>query len=181
MRIWLAAILLAAGPASAEAPPATHPTRDVDVTYRVPVPSAPGTDLLQRFRWNARTRQQRVDLPTSGNWMVVDFATHRMEMVREATHEVLDLPAPDTIDLPGDGAGFSRRGDATVAGFPCVEWQTVDRQGQATLACYTADGVLLRARAGDRTLMEAISLHYVAQDPAVFEMPPDYTHQQAGR
>lgn len=181
MRRLALALACVCGSAMAEAPPAVQPTRDVDVTYKVPVPSAPGTALLQRLRWNASRRQQRVDLPTSGNWMVVDFAAHRMAMVRDQTREVIDLPAPRSADLPGGGSGYSRRGDASVAGIACTEWRTIDTQGQETLACYTADGVLLRARAGDRVLMEAVSVNYTAQDAAVFQTPADYTHQQSSR
>ena len=167
--------------AVADQKPVLQPTRDVDVTYKVPVPSAPDTALLQRLRWSAATRRQRVDLPTSGNWMVVDFAQHRMALVRDQSREVVDLPAPQSADLPGGGAGYTRQSPATVAGLACTEWRTIDTRGQETLACYTDDGVLLRARSGDRVLMEAVSVHYVAQDPTIFQAPAEYTHQASSR
>ena len=167
--------------AFAEPKPVLQPTRDVDVTYKVPVPTASGTALLQRLRWSTATRRQRVDLPTSGNWMVVDFAQHRMALVRDQSHEVVDLPAPQSSDLPGGGAGYTRQSPATVAGIACTEWRTIDTRGQETLACYTDDGVLLRARSGDRVLMEAVSVHFVSQDPAIFQAPPEYTHQASSR
>ena len=178
---FVAVCVIVSARAFAEPRPVLQPTRDVDVTYKVPVPSAPGTALLQRLRWSAARRTQRVDLPTSGNWMVVDFAGHRMALVRDQSREVVDLPAPQSSDLPGGGAGYTRKSQASVAGLPCTEWRTIDTRGQETLACYTDDGVLLRARSGDRVLMEAVSVHFVAQDPAVFEAPADYTHQASSR
>jgi hypothetical protein len=172
----LAAALLAvaaSSPALAEAP-AAQPTRDVDVTYRVPVPGGAGASLLQRLRWSAARRLQRVDLPTSGNWMVLDFASHRMAMVRDDDRQILDLPAPATAGQAG--AAYARVGADTVAGLACTQWRTTDTRGEATLACTTDDGVMLRATAGDRVLMEAVSVNYAPQDQAVFALPAGYTH-----
>ena len=167
--------------ALAQEAPLLQPTRDVDVTYRVPVPGSDRAALLQRLRWSAARHQQRVDLPTSGNWMVLDFAAHRMALVRDETHEVVDLPAPRSADQPGAGSGFLRKGSGTVAGLACTEWRTIDTRGQETLACYTDDGVLLRATAGTRVLMEAVGVKYEAQGDPVFALPEGYTHQQRNR
>jgi hypothetical protein len=147
-----------AGLARAEAPAALRPLRDVDVTYKVPVRSGTDANLLQRLRWSASLQRQRVDLPTSGNWMMLDFANHRMALVRDESREVIDLPAPRSAEQPGGGAGYTRLGPATVAALACTEWRTIDTRGQESIACYTDDGVLLRARQGDRVLMEAISV-----------------------
>ena len=174
-------LLACAAPALAQQAPVVQPTRDVDVTYRVPVPGGTDTFLLQRLRWSAARREQRVDLPTSGNWMVLDFNAHRMALVRDASREVVDLPSPQGADQPGGGAGYTRVGPATVDGLACTTWQTVDTRGQATLACYTDDGVLLRATSGTRTLMQAVNVSYGAQDEAIFRPPADYTHQQTSR
>ena len=123
------------------------------------MPRPADTSLLQRLRWSATRHQQRVDLPTSGNWMVLDFAGHRMALVRDETHEVIDLPSPRSADQPGAGAGYTRAGTATVADLACTEWRTIDTRGQETLACYTDDGVLLRATAGPRVLMQGHPRH----------------------
>jgi hypothetical protein len=157
--------------------PAVQPLRDVDVTYRVPVPGPGNVSLLQRLRWSAAQHAQRVDLPTSGQWMVLDFATHRMLLVRDAEHGVLDLPAPPSAGQLGAGAGFTRQGADSVAGFACTDWQVTDTRGQQTLACYTADGVLLRATAGARILMQAISVTYAAQPADLFQPPAGYARQ----
>lgn len=161
--------------------PTVQPTRDVDVTYRVPVPGGADASILQRLRWSAAERRQRVDMPTSGTWMVLDFAAHRMAVVRDSTREVLDVPAPRSADQPGAGAGFTRLGPATVAGLACTEWRTVDTRGAQTQACYTRDGVLLRATSGARVLIEAVQVAYTPQGNNVFVTPADYTHTQTSR
>ncbi len=182
MRLLLLAVLVGlAGPALAQPGPAVQPTRDVDVTYRVPVPGATDAYLLQRLRWSAAHRQQRVDLPTSGNWMVLDFNAHRMALVHDGSREVVDLPSPQSADQPGAGAGYTRVATSSVAGLSCTEWRTVDTRGHETLACYTDDGVLLRATAGARTLMEAVHVNYVAQAASVFQTPADYSRRVTGR
>jgi len=176
-RLAVCAALLLPLPCLAETPQ-VQPTRDVDVTYKVPV--AGGTDMaiLQRLRFSASLRRQRVDLPTSGNWMMLDFATKQMAMVRDESHEIVDLPAPDSAAQPGGGAAFTRVGTARVAGLDCTEWHTRDTRGQETVACYTQDGVLLRARNESAVLMEAVDVKYAAQGADVFALPQGYSHQK---
>jgi hypothetical protein len=181
MRLAIIAALLCPALSWADAPPVLRPLRDVDVTYRVPVPNGGGDALLQRLRWSAATQRQRVDLPTAGNWMVLDFKTHRMSLVRDPSHEVIDLPAPPGAEQPGGSAGFTRIGSATVDGLACTIWRTTDTRGEETQACYTDDGVLLRASAGPHVLMEAVSVKYAPQDNTVFQPPANYTHQQPNR
>lgn len=174
-------LLLMPVAAVADQPKALRPLHDVDVTYKVPVPGGGQVALLQRLRWSAESQRQRVDLPTSGNWMVLDFITHRMSLVRDDSREVLDVPSPLSAEQPGGGAGFTRSGTDSVAGMACTEWRTVDTRGQETQACYTDDGILLRASAGPQVLMEAVSVKYAAQDASVFTTPSGYTHQQSSR
>ena len=179
----LAAMSITSGlawPARADGPRAVRPTRDVDVTYRVPVGDTGATSLLQRLRFSVTLHRQRVDLPTSDTWMVIDFAAHTMAMVRDSSREVVDLPAPDTASLPQDGAAFQRVGSGSVAGLDCTEWRTRDTRGLETIACYTPDGVMLRARNDSHLLMEATSVQYAAMSPAIFTPPDGYTHQRAG-
>jgi hypothetical protein len=138
----------------------------VDVTYKVPVPDGTDTTLMQRYRWSAAEQAQRVDMQGSDNWMVLDFKSHRMSLVHDQAHEVLDASAPPEAN---GAAGFARAGDDSVAGLACTVWRTTDSRGNETLACYTPDGVLLRAQSGGKTVMEAVSVVYAAQDAALFQ------------
>jgi hypothetical protein len=162
----------------AEAPPA-RPLHDVDVTYKVPVPDQADTTLTQRFRWSAAGQTQRVDMQGSDNWMVLDFRSHRMSLVHDSAHEVVDAPAPPDADQAN--TSFSRAGDDVVAKIACTVWRTVDMNGAETLACYTPDGVLLRAQLGGKVVMEAVSVVYAAQDAALFQPPAGYAHRQDPR
>jgi hypothetical protein len=158
------------------AAPAMRPLRDVDVTYRVPVPNTENTSLLQRLRWSVALGRERVDLPTSGNWVVVDTRAGTVTMVHDDSRQVIEVPAAPGSVLPGPapGADAQRVGAATVAGVSCTEWRTRDTIGRETVACLTADGVLLRAREGERTLLEAVEVRYAPQDESVFTVPRGY-------
>ena len=180
-----AALLIACATAAAHAParaqdvPVVQPSRDVDVTYRVPVPGPGNASLLQRLRWSATSRRQRVDLPTSGGWMVMDFGAHRMWIVHDETRTVIDLAAPP--DIAPSAANFTKGSPLVVASTPCTEWRTRDGSGQDTDVCYTQDGVLLRVRSGSQALLEAISIKYDLQPESVFAVPDGYSHQGSGK
>lgn len=155
--------------------PLVMPIRDVDVTYKVPVADGGDMAILQRLRFSAALRRQRVDLPTSGDWMVIDYVTHRMTLVRVQSRVLVEVPAPDANQ---PGAGFARIGTARVADLPCTEWRTRDTRGQETVACYTDDGVLLRARGDRGVLMEATLVGYRPQGADVFALPQGYTSRR---
>jgi hypothetical protein len=171
-----ALLTLVSLPASAQTAPRVMPVHDVDVTYKVPVAGGHDMAILQRLRFSAALHRQRVDLPTSGNWMVLDYVTHRMTLVRDESRELVDIAAPDNATRPA--AGFALVGQATVAGLRCTEWRTRDTRGQETVACYTDDGVLLRARGNRGVLMEAVDVGYHPQGADVFALPQGYTHEQ---
>ncbi len=178
----LAAALLALSPAAgfAQERPVLVPTRDVDVVYMMVQTGAPGGPRVveERMRWAAAAGKLRIDPPTQGMWVIMDSGAGRMSTVREADRSVLDIEVARTQPMPGGGpatgAGFQRRGTDSVAGVPCTEWQTRDATGTPTLACITADGVLLRASAAGIVLVEALHLAYAPQDPAAFRIPEDY-------
>jgi hypothetical protein len=170
----LIALLVAAAAADGRPPPT--PTRDVDVTYMMVQPDARGGPRVveERMRWAAATQLLRIDPPTKGIWVVMDARAHRISTVREADHQVLELDSAVTMPGPAPDASFVRRGEASVAGLACTEWQTADVTGESALACITADGVLLRAAAAGRVLLEALTVTYGPLDPAVFGIPGDY-------
>jgi hypothetical protein len=156
--------------------PAITPTRDVDVTYRVAQPVEGGPPLSQRMRWLTETGKLRVDPPSPGLFMIVDYPGKRMSVVKLADRAVLDLPTA-APGLPGAPAGaFTRRDDMVVAGMPCTNWAATDAGGQPVLLCLTPDGVMLRASHGDRVLLEAITVTYAPQNPADFIAPEGFRH-----
>jgi hypothetical protein len=185
-RLTTAAVLLLAAThvplksAAADAPPSILPQRDVDVTYRAPVAGPGDTNVLQRLRFSAILHRQRLDLPTSGTWMVLDFTAHTMAMVRDQTHEIVDLPAPATAGQPGAGSGFTKLAAASVDGLNCTNWRTIDTRGHETVACYTDDGVLLRASNKNGPMLEAVDVKYGVLPATVFMLPQSYSHQRPG-
>lgn len=159
----------AAKPGTAERP-VTIPTRDVDVTYTIAGPN--NVTLKQRLRWNVATQQLRID-PPGGMYAIVNYKTNDIQMVSAAQHHVFDFPS--RFALPGTGgANFTKRGQQTVAGLACTNWDTTDKAGHPTTVCMTADGVMLQTSIEGHVLATASSVAYGAQDPAIFKVPAGY-------
>ena len=177
-RVLALAVLLAA-PAVAQDRPPVRPTRDVDVTYRS---TTGGQVIEQRSRFAADAQKMRLDTPTPGVYMLMDYRAKTLSMVSDGDRSALDMRSPD-MPTPGvDESGvYTRRGEDQVAGYACTEWETRDRSGQPALACFTADGVMLRARRGTQILAVAIRVAYGQIDPAVFTIPPAYSHVASRR
>jgi hypothetical protein len=168
--------IVSAGPAFAADRPPTMPQRDVDVTYQVAQPIEGGPALSQRMRWSVATGRLRVDPPSPGLYMIVDYTAKRMSVVKPADRAVLDLPTA-APGLPGAPAGdYTRQDAAVVAGLPCTNWRTTDAGGHPTLLCLTADGVMLRASQGGQVLLQATTVSYGPQDPAAFVPPDGFRH-----
>ena len=176
MRRWLLLAGLAATPAGAADRPPTIPLRDVDVTYQVAQPLPGGPALSQRMRWSVAAGRLRVDPPSPGLYMIVDYTAKRLSVVKVADRAVLDVSTA-AEGLPGAAAGsFLVRDSTVVAGLGCTNWQTADAAGQDTLLCMTADGVMLRASQRGQVLLEAIAVSYGPQDPAAFKAPDGFRH-----
>ena len=175
MRYGLIAMaVLAASPALAQQRPQTMPTRDVDITYRI---TRAGQTLTERTRWLAAQEVQRIEPPGNAMYMLMDHRAHHASMVDDQRHSVVDMalpPHPSPLD-PGSDAQFTRRGDDTVAGLACTNWET-SSGGAPTTLCFTADGALLRVRIGGTTLVEAVTVSYSPADPAAFAAPAGYEH-----
>ncbi len=160
--------------------PATIPTRDVDVVYQTVHTSQDGHDqvMSQRMRWDVAIRKLRVDPPTGGLYMIIDYRTHRLTAVRESERAVIEMSAGTATGMPGldKATSFRKVGSATIAGLPCTEWNTRDSSGMATIICLTDDGVLLRAVSGDHILVEAASVIYGPLSDTIFSVPDGYQH-----
>jgi hypothetical protein len=185
--IAMAACCLSTGaiPAFADQP-LLRPARDVDVTYRAPAGAQqPKARVLeQRVRWLVAAHLMRIDPPTPGMFVILDYVARRMNVVREANRSVIEMTAPEEVAGVAGAAGtgsYLRRGTDTVAGLPCTDWETRDRDGREVVVCMTNDGVLLRARSDGGILVSASAVHYAPQDPGVFQVPPGYTHRSAER
>ncbi len=179
MRRPFALLLLLSCPVLAQAqekPPIT-PLRDVDVTYTIPQPIQGGPALTQRMRWSVESGRLRVDPPSPGLYMIVDYRAKRMAVVKDSERAVLDLNAA-APGLPGaaSNASFTRQGADQAAGLACTNWQTTDARGHPTVICLTVDGVMLRASEDGHTLVEAARVTYGPQDPAAFAPPEGYRH-----
>lgn len=179
-RLALAALLcavpLAAPAARAADAPTIIPTRDVDVLYQT---DQGGQRLEQRLRWDTKNQLLRVDSPSPGLWMLADYRNRRIFMVSQPEKKILEMGAT-AGPMPGQpgGQNFVRRGTDQVAGLPCTDWEAADTGGQVTLACMTADGVMLRAMHGHVVLLQAQRVNYGTQDPALFKLPDGYEHVQ---
>jgi len=174
----LALCLVWASPGFADQP-LLRPSRDVDVTYRATAPRG-GKEIEQRMRWLAASQTMRIDPPSPGLHVIIDYPARRMSVVQDAARSVVEMAAPDSLaDMIGGAAGtvFVHRGGATVAGHACVEWQTQDRGAHPALVCITEDGVLLRAGTAEQVRVIAVSVQYTPQDPAAFRIPADYERQ----
>jgi hypothetical protein len=173
-------VLFATGAAAGDERPVLRPLHDVDVTYELD--NGVGSPLHERLRWDAASQRLRVDPPTVGLYVIIDLAARRMSTVRLAERTVIEMAAPDNVTgMPNTAAAAAvRQGADTVAGLGCVEWDMTDAAGEAARLCLTDDGVLLRARAGGRTLLSAETVRYGPVDAGVFQMPAGFAHQKMG-
>ena len=140
------------------------PTRDVDVIYGA------AQNVTQRWRFRAVDQKLRLDPPTAGLHMIIDYPAHTMAVVNDTDRTVMTVPAPPIASGRG-----TPRGTDTLLGQACTVWEQTDSQNQPTQTCYTGDGVMLRARRGTQTLVEAVAIAYAPADPAAYTIPSGYT------
>jgi hypothetical protein len=177
-----AVLVLAALPALAQ-PTNMTPTRDVTVTYRMTgMAGVPPQET--RMAFSPTTGKQRVDPPGGVGWMLIDRKANSAVMVMDAQRMTMAMPpatvAAVTQGVPA-GATFIRKGNATVAGTACTEWDMTAGGGQGT-SCFTDDGVLLRtvttAPNGVSVTMEATQVTYGPIASAQMSVPSGYTAMQ---
>lgn len=174
----VAFLAVIAASAQASERPRLVPDQDVAITYRT---ARSGTVLEQHVHWSAAEQRMRIDAPSPGLYVLIDYPTHRMEIVRTPNRTVVDMAAPR--GAPWTTAGsvseeYARDGTDRVAGMPCTEWRAPGSQGEAgpTTICVTEDGVLLRVRQGPVVLAEAQAVQYAPQDASLFRIPDGFTH-----
>ena len=166
---FLASLLV--GPVARAESPLLLPTRDVDITYDVTLPSQPR--VRERMRWLAAEQLERVDGPHKSTTI---FNRRAREIIHlssaNRTFRQLDMPrrpeepAPETI--------LKRGNESVVAGLHCVNWSWTEDVETRTV-CMTEDGVLLRFLIDGKTVSEARSVSYRGQPAELFQVPPGYT------
>jgi len=113
-----ALVLCAAGAAAGNDRPVLRPLHDVDVTYQL---DAGGGSLLhERLRWDVASQRLRVDPPTVGLYVIIDFVARRMSTVKLTERTVIEMAAPDNATgVPDGAAAASPRERAPPTLHPC--------------------------------------------------------------
>ena len=175
-------LLLLAAPAIAQEPPRVLPSRDVTIVYHLAgdashaIPGGASGDLL--VSWRAGQQRLRVEPEGRSQVLLVDLGAGSVQVMDSGLRTAMSLPVRpgDLQPLKLQGAHFTRRGRASVAGRDCTEYAVQSSRGRGTV-CFTEDGVALRAsgevngRAGSFT---ATSVTYDGVNPSLFQVPPGY-------
>lgn len=172
----MAALLLMAA-APAEDRPPLAPTRDAVVGYHLA--PASGESINVRVSLAAGGGALRVDLPDQ-SFMVATPPSKQLVLVVPLEQTAMDLPwadGPQPLFLLDARMRFTKKGEATVAGQRCTQWDTVLDRSRATM-CVTSDGVVLRSQtqdaAGRKGLIEAFAIRYQALVESDFAIPPSF-------
>ncbi len=186
---WLPlAALVAANPAAAQAPanapdrPLMMPTREASVLYRM---TKAGTVPVEvRITTRAGGTPMRVDMPDN-TYMLVDQTARSMAMVVPSEQMVMELPFKDGAQAQfqlNERMRFTRKGADTVATVHCTTWDVVVDKARGVL-CISDDGILLRSsgqdEAGQRSLIEAVSVSFALAPTSDFVPPADFDHMVA--
>jgi hypothetical protein len=158
---------LVVGPVAGAEPPQLLPTRDVDITYDVTLPSQPR--VRERVRWLAAEQLERVDGPQT----IFNRRTHEITLLTSANRTFRQLDMPRQPQEPAPEATLKRGNESVVAGLHCVDWSWTEDVETRTV-CITADGVLLRFLVDSKTISEARSVSYRPQPAELFQVPPGY-------
>jgi hypothetical protein len=185
MRCLLPALALAAFSAGAQAQsrPATFPTRDVTVSYRVLGNASPQSPREFTVAALAAEGRLRVESPSVPGWGLMDRRTGRTEVVMDSMRVVTPSPlrqeeATRYLRL-AETARLTSAGSASQAGQRCTNYRW-EQQGQRGTACLTSDGVLLRGVNERGEGVEAVRVEYARQDPARFRVPEGYRRVDLG-
>lgn len=172
-------LLAAAGPLPTPAPdrPVMQPTKDALVGYHLAPAAGEAIDI--RVAYRAGAKAIRFNLPDT-SYVVTVPATRRVTMVvplQQTTAELGWAEGPQSLFLLDEKARFTRRGELTVAGQKCTQWDATLDQDRRTV-CVTSDGLLLRNESQDpqgrRNLVEATIVRIEPVPDAVFAIPAGY-------
>lgn len=170
------------GSASAQDRPRIQPTRDVTVAYRVSGAAASvvpgGIPGVLRLSWDAAGQRLRAEAEGRTQAVIVDLRAHSAQLLDTGLRSALTLPVRDgdLQPLTLDGAKLTRRGNDTVAGLACTNWDVQARRGSGMI-CLTADGVPLRADGdvdGRTGTFTAVTVSYGTLPADLFRAPPGF-------
>ena len=106
---------------------------------------------------------------TGEAFMVTVAGGQTMAMRMSGAGEQFTDPAKEwSADLASTA---TRTGACSVAGQSGAEWTRAE-EGVANTVCVTDDGIILRAREGERVVWETTSVERGPQDAALFSLPP---------
>ncbi len=172
-------------PAAPAAPPATLtllPMRDTVVAYHLAPSRGEAIDVLVTYR--AGGRALRMDLPDH-TYMIATPSTRSLVLVVPLERTAADLSwseGPQPLFLPDPHMGFTRKGEATVAGQRCTQWEALKEPSRNAI-CVTPDGVMLRNQfldgQGRRSVVEALGVKQVAAAEVDFVVPLDFERLRA--
>ena len=164
----LASLLI--GPLAKAESPQLLPTRDMDITYDVTLPSQPR--VRERVRWLAAEQLERVDGPHKST-TIFNRRTREIIHLSLADRTFRQLDMPRKPEEPAPEATLKRGNESVVAGLHCVSWSWTEDVEIRTV-CMTEDGVLLRFIIDSKTVTEARSVSYRSQPAELFQVPRDY-------
>ena len=164
------AISLLVGPVARAETPQLLPTRDVDVTYDVTLPSQPR--VRERMRWLAAEQLERVDGPHRST-TIFNRRTREIIHLSSANRTFLQLDMPRRPEEPAPEVILKRGNESVIAGLHCVNWSWTEDVETRTV-CMTEDGVMLRFLIDGKTVSEARSVSYRNQPAELFQVPSGY-------
>jgi hypothetical protein len=165
----LASLLV--GPVARAESPQLLPTRDVDITYDVTLPSQ--SRVRERMRWLAAEQLERVDGPHRST-TIFNRRTREIIHLSSANRTFRQLDMPRRPEEPAPEVILKRGNESVVTGLHCVNWSWTEDVETRTV-CMTEDGVLLRFLIDGKTVSEARSVSYRSQPAELFQVPPGYT------
>ncbi len=113
---------------------------------------------------------------------IMNFETHdAYALTTQGGRHIAMKMSLDPANLPGgvdwnghvDGVTPTSAGPCSAAGENGTEW-TSTHDGHTGSTCVTSDGILLRVKRDDQTILEATHVQRGPQDAALFEVPSDY-------
>ncbi len=169
--------------AFADDAPRLMPDRDVDITYRVTSgDKTSGKTVTERVRWLAADEMERIDPHGSGYllhrsaYMLIDHRKKSADIIDPKHRLVTSITDPVVGELAEiENAKLMPLGTATVAKLSCAVWHAEIAANVEREVCLTGDGVLLRVRDGEKTLLEATAVKYHHISSKLFDIPPNYT------